>query len=125
MIAHWIALFLAQLNATPAPLTVSVPSPRPSGPVYVGNPAARLTLESRPLGVDPDGYARWLLVARYVDAQGRPTKIMLNSDLDWMPDRGAAQWQARMHFGQPAAIIRLNELRPVRIRVRSNLPKLA
>ena len=115
-----LVFVLAQLSPSVAPL----PSPRPTGPVYVGNPAARLTLESRPLGVDPDGYAKWLVIARYLDAQGSPTKIMLNTDLDWMPDRGATQWQPRMRFGQPAAIVRLNQNLPVRIRVRSNLPKL-
>lgn len=118
MIAHALALLLAQA-ATPA-----VPSPQPTGPVYIGQPAAHLTLESRPLGVDPDGDFRWVLIARYIDAQGSPTKIMLNSDLDWLPDHGATQWQARMRYGQPAAMVRLNDTRPVRIRVRSNQPKL-
>lgn len=119
MIAHVLALILAQA-ATPAAL----PSPQPTGPVYIGQPAARLTLESRPLGVDPDGDFRWVIVARYLDAQGNPTKIMLNSDLDWLPDHGATQWQPRMRYGQPAAMVRLNDERPVRIHVRSNQPKL-
>ncbi|GAC1651831.1 MAG: hypothetical protein NVS9B12_00580 [Vulcanimicrobiaceae bacterium] len=117
MLAHWLALFLSQLSPSTSP------TPRPTGPVYVGNPAARLTVESRPLGVDPDGYAKWLVIARYVDARGAPTRIMLNTDLDWIPDRGSAQWQPRMRFGQPAAIVRLNVNQPVRMRVRSNMPK--
>lgn len=118
MIAHWLALLLSQLSPTAAPS----PTPKPTGPVYAGAPAARLTLDTRALGVDPDGYAKWLIVARYLDAQGRPTKIMLNTDLDWMPDHGAMQWQPRMRYGQPAAIIRLNQNEPVRLRVRSNKP---
>ncbi len=125
MLAHWLALVLAQLNPAPAATLPVIPTPQPTGPVYVGQPAAKLTLESRPLGVDPDGDFRWLVIARYLDPQGSPTRIMLNSDLDWMPDRGAMQWQARMHYGQPAAIVRLNDLRAVRMRVRSNKPKLA
>ncbi|MBC5815342.1 MAG: hypothetical protein GIW97_02270 [Candidatus Eremiobacteraeota bacterium] len=120
MIAPWLAaLLLSQLSPTASPS----PTPRPSGPVYAGNAAARLTVESRPLGVDPDGYAKWLVVARYLDAQGQPTKIMLNTDLDWIPDRGTTQWQPRMRFGQPAAIVRVNVNEPVRMRVRSNKPK--
>lgn len=119
--APWLALLLSQLSPTAAPS----PTPRPSGPVYAGNPAARLTLESRALGIDPDGYAKWLVVARYLDAQGQPTKIMLNTDLDWMPDRGTMQWQPRMRFGQPAAIVRVNVNEPIRMRVRSNKPKFS
>ena len=118
MIVQWLAFYFAQ--ATPA----LAPTPKPTGPVYVGQPAARLTLESRPLGVDPDGDFRWLVIARYLDAQGAPTRIMLNTDLDWIPDRGKLQWQARMRFGQPSAIVRVNELGPVRMRVHSNKPAL-
>ena len=120
MIVPWLAAFLiSQLS----PIASPSPTPRPSGPVYAGNPATRLTLQSRPLGIDPDGYAKWLVVARYLDANGHPTKIMLNTDLDWMPDRGTTQWQARMRFGQPAAIVRINVNEPARMRVRSNKPK--
>lgn len=119
MIAQWLALILSQLSPASSP----TPSPRPSAPVYLGNPAARLTAESRPLGIDPDGNAEWLVVARYLDAHGQPTKIMLNTDLDWMPDRGTMQWQPRMRFGQPAAIVRINVNEPIRMRIRSNKPK--
>jgi hypothetical protein len=119
MIAHWFALVLSQLSLAASP----TPSPQPTGPVYAGNPAAHLTIQSRPLGIDPDGNAEWLVVARYLDAQGRPTKIMLNTDLDWMPDRGTTQWQPRMRFGQPAAIVRINVDDPIRMRIRSNKPK--
>ena len=120
MMPGWFLSVLAA-TATPSPLL----SPAPSGPVYVGAPAARLTLEGRSLGVDADGEARWLVIARYLDAHGRPTKIMLNSDIDWMPDRGAVQWQPRMRFGQPSAIVRLRDLQPVRLRAHSNVPKLS
>jgi len=70
--------------------------------VYVGNPATRFTVDARPLGFDPDGNARYLLVTRYFDAAGAPTKIFANGNVDWVANRGYVQWQTRMRFGQPA-----------------------
>lgn len=113
-----IGALLAQAQPTPTP------QPMPSGLVYYGNPAAKLTIVSRPLGFDPDGNARWLLVARFLDAQGKPTRIMTGSDLDWLSRDGYVQWQTRLRFGQPAAILKTHRDGPLHIAVRSNTPKL-
>ena len=113
-----LGALLAQAKATPAP------PPMPSGLAYYGKPAAKLTIVSRPLGFDPDGSARWLLVARFLDAQGKPTRIMTGSDLDWLSRDGYVQWQTRLRFGQPAAILKTHRNGPLKIVVRSNTPKL-
>src|SRR5947209_6917656 len=108
-----LSLLLSALLTLPAakPALTAVaatptPQPMPSGLVYYGNPAAKLTIVSHPLGFDPDGNARWLLVARFLDAQGKPTRIMTGSDLDWLSRDGYVQWQTRLRFGQPAAILK-------------------
>ena len=111
---------LLQAQAKPTPS----PPPMPSGLVYYGNPAAKLTVVSRPLGFDPDGNARWLLVGRFLDAQGRPTRIMTGSDLEWLSKDGYVQWQTRLRFGQPAAILKTHRNGPLKLEVRSNTPKL-
>ena len=113
-----LSTLFAQASPTPTP------SPQPTGLIYYGNPAAKLTVVSRPLGFDPDGNARWLVVARFLDAQGKPTRIMANSDLDWISRDGYVQWQTRLRFGQPAAILKTQRNGPLRIVVRSNTPKL-
>ncbi len=100
------------------------PSPTPTGPLYAGNPAVRFTLESHPLGVDPDGDARWLLEARFFDAQGRPTRIIANSDLDWRAPGAYVQWQTRMRYGTPAAIVSTRRDGPIVVTVRANEPKI-
>jgi hypothetical protein len=111
-------ILLGALVATPTP------SPQPPGLIYFGSPAAKLTVISRPLGFDPDGNALWLLVARFLDAQGKPTRIMGGSDLDWLSRDGYVQWQTRLRFGQPAAILKTHHDGPLTIVVRSNTPKL-
>ena len=118
----WLPLLLAQLVAQLTPTLQSAPSPVPTGPIYIGNPATHFRLESRPLGFDPDGNARWLLIVRFLDAQNNPTKIMLNSDLDYKANRGVAQWQPRMRFGQPSAIVTTTQLGPLSLMVTSNTP---
>ncbi len=115
-----LPLVLGALLAQTAPS----PSPTPSGPIYFGNPAARLTVVARPLGFDPDGNARWLLVARFLDAQGKPTRIIANSDLDWLSRDGYTQWQTRLRYEQPAAILKTHRDGPLTIVVRANTPKL-
>ena len=118
----WLPLLLAQLLAQLTPAPLSTPSPAPSGPIYVGNPATHFHLESRPLGFDPDGNARWLVVVHYLDAQNNPTKIMLNSDLDYQENRGVMQWQPRMRYGQPSAVVTTSQLGPLSLTVTSNTP---
>ena len=109
---------LAQATPTPAP----TPSPAPSGIVYWGKPAVRMTLDSRPLGFDADGNARWLLVARYWDAQGKPTRVMMNGNVDWTSPGGYVQWQTRMRYGQPAAILKTHRGGVLTMNVHSTQP---
>lgn len=96
---------LAQSTPSPAPL----PTPTPSGPVYWGKPAVRMTIESRPLGFDPDGNARWLVIARYWDASGKPTRVMAGGNVDWTSGDGYVQWQTRLRYGQPSAILKTHK----------------
>lgn len=109
---------VAQATPTPAP------APTSTAPVYFGNPAARMSLDARPLGVDPDGNARWLVVTKFFDAQGNPTRIMANSDLDYLSHDGYVQWQTRLRYGQPAAILKTRKDGPMTMTVRANTPKL-
>ncbi len=111
---------LAQATPAPAPN----PSPTATALIYFGNPAARMALEARALGFDPDGNARWLVVAKFFDAQGKPTRIMANSDLDWISHDGYVQWQTRLRYGSPAAILKTHRNGPLTMLVRANEPKL-
>lgn len=103
------ALFLAGLLAQSTPTPAPIATPTPTGPVYWGKPAARMTVESRPLGFDPDGNARWLLIARYWDAQGNPTRVMAGGNVDWTSSDGYVQWQTRLAYGQPSAILKTHK----------------
>ncbi|HTU71200.1 MAG TPA: hypothetical protein VMF11_12895 [Candidatus Baltobacteraceae bacterium] len=115
-----LAVLVAQTTAQPAPS----PSITPDTPVYVGNPAARFTVESRIEGFDPDGNARLLLIARFFDAMSQPTTILANSDFDWSANRGRVQWQNRMRYGSPAAIVLVDTEGPVVARIHANEPAL-
>jgi hypothetical protein len=115
-----IALLVAALAAQASPM----PTPTPDTPVYVGNPAARFTVESRPLEIDPDGRVRWLVVAHFFDAQNNPTMILANSDFDWLADRGHVQWQSRMRYGSPAAAVTTDREGIINLTVRANKPRL-
>jgi hypothetical protein len=108
----------------PGTTPVPIPAPTPTAVTYQGNPAARFTVVSRPLGFDADGNAVWLVVSKFFDAQGRVTKVMTNSDLDWTSKDGYVQWQTRPMFGQPSAILRSNRNGPLTMVVRSNKPNL-
>ncbi|MGZ3496287.1 MAG: hypothetical protein ACXVAG_12955 [Vulcanimicrobiaceae bacterium] len=128
MLAVILAAILAQVapQSTTAPSagTSPTPSSTPTGPVYFGNPAAHFTVDAQPMGFDPDGNAQWRLVAHYTDASGLPTRIMANGDVDWKASRGFVQWQTRMRYGQPAAIVRTNVDGPLTATIRSNVPSL-
>jgi len=117
-----LPLLLGALLAQAAP--TSTPSPVPTGLIYFGNPAARMTLTARPLGFDPDGNARWLVVTRFLDAQGKVTRIMANSDIDYLSRDGYLQWQTRLRYGQPAAILKTHHDGPMSMTIRANTPKL-
>jgi len=102
-------------TAPPPPIT---PLPAGTAPLFAGRPPARLVLETRPLDVDPQGYARWLVRASFVDARGRPTELLRGGDVDFAPSGGSAQWQTRLRFGGPAAIVstKVDGLLGVRVR---------
>lgn len=114
------AALLAQATPTPAP----APAPSSTAPVYVGNPATRFTVDARPLGIDPDGNARWLLISRYYDAQGKRTRIMANGNVDWTSRDGYVQWQTRLAYGQPAAILKTHVDGPIAMQVHVTDPDL-
>lgn len=117
-----LPLLLGALLAQTSP--TATPSPMPTGLIYYGNPAVRMTLEQRPLGFDPDGNARWLVVTHFWDAQGKTTRIMANSDLDYLSKDGYVQWQTRLRYGQPAAILKTHRNGPMAMTIRANTPKL-
>jgi len=59
--AFALAALLAAQSSTPGvPYPTPKVIPTPNVPVYVGNPATHFTIESQPLGIDPDGRATWL-----------------------------------------------------------------
>jgi hypothetical protein len=122
MIALLVSLVLAAAGATvqPAPS----PSVTPDVPFYVGNPATHFTVEALPQGFDPDGKARWLLIAHFLDAQNKPTMILANSDLDWRADRGHVQWQNRMRFSGPAAFVLVDTDGPIVATIAAKKPAL-
>jgi hypothetical protein len=117
----------AQPVRPPSPLAHVTPGPArnpPGAPIYVGNPATSVRIETRVLGISPDGYARWLAIAHFYDARGNPTLILENSNLQWIPSTGVAQWQNRMRYGQPSAIVSVDENGPIVLTVRATLPRL-
>jgi len=116
------ALLVAQAGTPGVPYPEPVPSPTPDVPVYVGNVATHFNVESRPLGIDPDGRATWLLIAHFYDGQNKPTTILANSDLDWVADRGHVQWQSRMRFGSPAAIVTTDRDGIINAKITANMP---
>jgi hypothetical protein len=115
-----LTLTVAQATAQPAP----APKATPDTPIYVGNPATHFTVEKRIQGFDPDGKARLLLVAHFFDAQNNPTTILANSDLSWLADRGHVQWQNRMRYGSPAALVLVDTEGPIHVTVRANQPAI-
>ena len=84
-----------------------------------------MALNARPLGFDSDGNARWLVVSEFFDAHGKRTRIIANSDFDWLSRDGYVQWQTRLRFGQPSAILKTQRDGPLTLTVRANMPKLA
>lgn len=123
-----LAALAACSHVSPPPSlahTTPGPAQATSGtPLYVGEPAASVRVETRILGISPDGYARWLAIAHFFDAHGKPTLILANSNLEWIPSTGVAQWQNRMRYGQPSAILSTDRDGPIALTVRATLPKL-
>jgi hypothetical protein len=90
--------------------------------LWNGAPAASFAVELEPLGVTPDGEARALVRVVLRDAQGNVTKLRRGADFDYFTDHGTAQWQTRLRYGGPAAIVALRDDGPVHVRVVANRP---
>jgi len=99
-----------------------VPSILPSAIVWRGRPAHRMLLDTWSLGTDPDGKARWVVRVRFMDAGNHLTKLLRSGDVEFRSSRGDVQWQTRMRYGGPAAIVSTTESGPVAVRVISKDP---
>jgi hypothetical protein len=107
--------------AWPTPLPTTAPAPQPTV-LWSGAPAASFALELSPLGLSPDGEARALVRVILRDAQGNATRLRRGADFDYFTDRGEAQWQTRLRYGGPAAIVAVRDEGPVNVRVVANRP---
>jgi hypothetical protein len=111
----------AQPSAWPTPLPRSTPAPQPTQ-VWLGAPASAFALTVEPLGVTPDGEARALVRVALRDAGGAPTLLRRGGDFTFRVDRGSVQWQTRLRYGGPAAVVATRDPGPVAIRVVANQP---
>jgi hypothetical protein len=93
----------------------------PGAPVFAGAPPAKMVLDGRPLDVDPSGAARYLVRARFEDAAGRPTDLVSGGDVEFVPSTGSAQWQTRLRYGAPAAIVSSFVDGPITVRVHASV----
>jgi hypothetical protein len=107
--------------AWPTPLATTAPAPQPTV-LWSGAPAASFALDVAPLGVTPDGEARALVRVVLRDAQGNAVRLRRGADFDYFSDRGETQWQTRLRYGGPAAIVALRDEGPVTVRVVANRP---
>jgi hypothetical protein len=108
--------------AWPTPLPTTAPAPQPTV-LWESAPAASFALDVRPLGVSPDGEARALVRVVLHDAQGNVVRLRRGADFDYFTSRGTAQWQTRLRFGGPAAIVSVRDEGVVNVRVVANRPK--
>lgn len=111
----------AQPFAWPTPLPRSTPAPQPTQ-VWSGAPATGLRLQVAPLGVTPDGEVRALVRVVLHDASGAPTTLRRGGDFVFHVDHGTAQWQTRLRYGGPAAIVAVRDAVPVTIRAIGDVP---
>jgi hypothetical protein len=107
--------------AWPTPLPTTAPAPQPTV-LWNGAPAASFALSTEPLGVSPDGEARALVRVVLRDTQGNSTKLRRGADFDYAGDRGETQWQTRLRYGGPAAIVAVRDEGAVTVRVVANRP---
>ena len=107
--------------AWPTPLASSAPAPQPTV-LWESAPAASFALALEPLGVSPDGDAQALVRVVLRDAHGNVVKVRRGADFDYFTDRGGAQWQTRLRYGGPAAIVSVRDDGPVHVRVVANRP---
>ncbi len=95
----------------------------PVGAVFEPEPATTMALRARPLGVTPDGFARWLVRAEFRARDGSPTRLVSGGDFAFVPTHGTAQWQTRSRFGGPAAIVSTTLDGPLGVTARANAPR--
>jgi hypothetical protein len=107
--------------AWPTPLTTTAPAPQPTV-LWDPAPAASFGIAVQSLGVSPDGDARALVRVVLRDARGDGTRLRRGGDFDYFTDRGSVQWQTRLRFGGPAAIVSLRDDAPATITVVANRP---
>ncbi|MEA2720484.1 MAG: hypothetical protein QOJ39_2348, partial [Candidatus Eremiobacteraeota bacterium] len=56
------------------------------------------------------------------DAQGNAVRVRRGADFDYFTDRGETQWQTRLRYGGPAAIVSVRDDGPVNVRAVANRP---
>jgi hypothetical protein len=110
------ALLAFALACSTTALVGGGPAPGPTPFSWSAAPGRKMLVDARPLGIDPDGAARWLVRARFVDAGGRSTELLHGGDVEFRTSRGDVQWQTRNRFGGPAAIIRTSREGPISVR---------
>jgi len=108
-------------TAWPTALPTTAPAPEPTV-LWEGAPAASFSVDVRPLDVTPDGDARALVRVVLRDARGNVVRLRRGADFDYFVSRGAAQWQTRLRYGGPAAIVSVRDDGPVAVRVVANRP---
>ena len=94
---------------------------KPGVPIFSGPPPARMILDARALGIDPSGAARFLVRAHFADASGAATELLSGGNVDFVPSAGNAQWQTRLRFGGPAAIVATVDDGPLSVRVTADV----
>jgi hypothetical protein len=97
-------------------------APAPGTPIFEPSVATRMSLDASPLGVSPDGFARWLVRVRFASADGAATHLVSGGDIAFTPTRGSAQWQTRLRYDGPAAIVSATVDGPLGITARANGP---
>ena len=109
-------------SAWPTAMPSSAPAPQPTA-LWQTAPAASFSLDVQPLDVSPDGDARALVRVVLRDATGAIVRLRRGADFDYFAAPGSAQWQTRLRYGGPAAIVSVRDDGPVSVRVVANRPK--
>ena len=73
--------------------------------------------------MSPDGDARALVRVVLRDAGGAVVRLRRGADFDYFSTPGSAQWQTRLRYGGPAAIVSVRDDGPVTVRVVANRPQ--
>ena len=103
-------------------MPTTMPAPQPTV-LWAAQPAASFALDVQPLDVSPDGDARALVRVVLHDANGNVVKLRRGADFDYVSTPGSVQWQTRLRYGGPAAIVSVRDDGPVTVRVVANRPK--